>query len=73
MYFSTIILQAMYTMLIDLAVTLVDRMKTLFVAKGLLSFNNKETVTELNGVKLEAYIHSLIPIPGHDSDWMHLF
>jgi thymidine kinase len=30
-------------------------MKMLFKEKGLISFSNKETVIELNGVKIEAY------------------
>jgi late competence protein required for DNA uptake (superfamily II DNA/RNA helicase) len=39
---------------IDLAITLIDRMKLLFIEKGILSFRTKETVTEVNGVKIEA-------------------
>ena len=48
---------------IDLAITLIDRMKMLFKEKGLLSFSNKETVIEINGVKIEAY-------PSHHLDSM---
>ena len=33
---------------IDLAIALIDRMKGLFRGKGLLAFNTKETVIELN-------------------------
>ena len=42
---------------IDLAIALIDRMKRLFVAgKGLVvSFDTKETVIELNNVKIEAF------------------
>ncbi|MFL6413761.1 MAG: hypothetical protein ACJ71K_21280, partial [Nitrososphaeraceae archaeon] len=39
---------------IDLAIALIDRMKKLFAGKGLISFDTKETVIELNGVKIEA-------------------
>jgi hypothetical protein len=39
---------------IDLAIDLIDRMKRLFYDKGLV-FDNKETVVELNGVKIEAF------------------
>jgi len=48
---------------IDLAITLIDRIKALFNDKDLLSFNNKETVIEINGVKIEAY-------PSHHLDAM---
>jgi hypothetical protein len=52
---------------IDLAIALIDRMKNLFVAssnsKGLVSFDTKETVIELNGVKIEAF-------PSHHLDAM---
>ena len=48
---------------IDLAITLIDRMKKLFTDKGLVSFDNKETVIELNGVHIEAY-------PSHHLDSM---
>ena len=48
---------------IDLAITLIDRMKKLFTDKGLVSFDNKETVIELNGVDIEAY-------PSHHLDSM---
>jgi hypothetical protein len=52
---------------IDLAIALIDRMKKLFVAagssKGLITFNTKETVIELNNVKIEAF-------PSHHLDAM---
>jgi hypothetical protein len=48
---------------IDLAITLIDRMKMLFKDRGLLSFSNKETMIELNGVRIEAY-------PSHHLDSM---
>jgi hypothetical protein len=35
---------------IDLAITLIDRMKGLFTEKGFLTFDTKETIIELNGV-----------------------
>jgi hypothetical protein len=48
---------------IDLAIALIDRMKKLFVGKiGLIS-DTKETVIELNGVKIEAF-------PSHHLDAM---
>jgi len=43
---------------IDLAIALIDRMKKLFSSsKGIAAtaFNSKETVLELNGVKIEAF------------------
>jgi hypothetical protein len=40
---------------IDLAIALIDRMKRLLAGKGLITFNTKETVIELNGVKIEAF------------------
>jgi hypothetical protein len=40
---------------IDLAITLIDRMKKLFKDKGLVTFDSKETVIELNRVHIEAY------------------
>jgi hypothetical protein len=40
---------------IDLAIALIDRMKRLFRGKGLVSFDTKETVIEINGVKIEAF------------------
>ena len=46
---------------IELAITLIDRMKELFrsnnieSAKNIVSFDTKETVIELNGVHIEAY------------------
>jgi hypothetical protein len=49
---------------IDLAISLIDRMKKLFSSnKGLGVFDNKETVIELNGVKIEAF-------PSHHLDAM---
>src|ERR1051326_6771370 len=48
---------------IDLAIALIDRMKKLFVDKGLISFDSKETEVELNGVKIEAF-------PSHHLDAM---
>jgi hypothetical protein len=49
---------------IDLAIALIDRMKKLFSGtKGLTVFDSKETVIELNGVKIEAF-------PSHHLDAM---
>jgi hypothetical protein len=48
---------------IDLAIALIDRMKKLFADKGLISFDTKETVIELNGIKIEAF-------PSHHLDAM---
>src|SRR5918912_955979 len=48
---------------IDLAIALIDRMKRLFAGKGLVSFDTKETVIELNNVKIEAF-------PSHHLDAM---
>jgi hypothetical protein len=48
---------------IDLAIGLIDRMKRLFYDKSLLTFDNKETVIDLNGVKIEAF-------PSHHLDAM---
>ena len=50
---------------IDLAIALIDRMKKLFAGSGkrLLAFDTKETVIELNGVKIEAF-------PSHHLDAM---
>jgi late competence protein required for DNA uptake (superfamily II DNA/RNA helicase) len=49
---------------IDLAIVLIDRMKKLFVigsisskSKVLVTFDSKETVVDLNGVKIEAFLH----------------
>jgi hypothetical protein len=40
---------------IDLAITLIDRLKRLFTDKVLVStFTNKEIIVELNGVGIEA-------------------
>jgi hypothetical protein len=48
---------------IDLANTLIDRMKRLFTDKRLVTFDTKETVIELNGVTIEAF-------PSHHLDSM---
>ena len=48
---------------IDLAIALIDRMKKLFAGKGLVTFDTKETVIELNYVKIEAF-------PSHHLDAM---
>jgi hypothetical protein len=48
---------------IDLAIALIDRMKKLFADKGSVAFDTKETVIELNGVKIEAF-------PSHHLDAM---
>lgn len=48
---------------IDLAIGLIDRIKRLFYDKGLVIFDNKETVIELNGIKIEAF-------PSHHLDAM---
>jgi hypothetical protein len=48
---------------IDLAIALIDRMKRLFAGKGLVNFDTKETVIELNNVKIEAF-------PSHHLDAM---
>ena len=48
---------------IDLAIALIDRMKSLFRGKGLIAFDTKETVIALNRVKIEAF-------PSHHLDAM---
>jgi Terminase RNaseH-like domain len=48
---------------IDLAIALIERMKKLFAGKGLVVFDTKETILELNGVKIEAF-------PSHHLDAM---
>jgi hypothetical protein len=48
---------------IELAIALIDRMKALFRREGLVIFDTKETVIELNGVKIEAF-------PSHHLDAM---
>ena len=48
---------------IDLAITLIDRMKRLFVERMPLEFDTRETALELNGVHIEAY-------PSHHLDSM---
>jgi hypothetical protein len=48
---------------IDLAIALIDRMKKLFAGKDLITFDSKETVIEINGVKIEAF-------PSHHLDAM---
>ena len=50
---------------IDLAIALIDRMKRLFAGKDLVSFDTKETVIELNNVRIEAFpSHHLDAIVG---------
>ena len=54
---------------IDLAIALIDRMKKLFAgnSKGLTTttFDSKETVIELNNVKIEAFLsHHLYAMRG---------
>jgi terminase large subunit-like protein len=50
---------------IDLAIALIDRMKKLFAGKYTTAFNTKETVIELNVVKIEAFpSHHLDAIRG---------
>ena len=48
---------------IELAITLIDRMKGLFSTYNMSKFDTKETVIELNGVHIEAY-------PSHHLDSM---
>jgi hypothetical protein len=48
---------------IDLAIALIDRMKKLFAGEYLTEFNTKETLIELNCVKIEAF-------PSHHLDAM---
>ena len=51
---------------IDLAIALIDRMKKLLAcnsSKGLVAFDTKETVIELNNVKIETF-------PSHHFDAM---
>ena len=48
---------------IELAITLIDRMKGLFIENIFNKFDTKETVIELNGVHIEAY-------PSHHLDAM---
>ena len=50
---------------IDLAIALIERMKTLFADKGAITFDTKETVIELNGLKIEAF-------PSHHLDAMRV-
>jgi hypothetical protein len=40
---------------IDLAIALIERMKRLFTGRGVLAFDTKETVIELNNLKIEAF------------------
>ena len=40
---------------IELAIALIDRMKSLFMRNNLAIFDSKETVVELNNVKIEAF------------------
>ena len=58
---------------IELAITLIDRIKLLFTKKDLKRFNSKETIIELNGVHIEAYpSHHLDAMRGlsRSSSWM---
>jgi hypothetical protein len=48
---------------IDLAIALIERMKMLFANKGVITFETKETLIELNSVKIEAF-------PSHHLDAM---
>jgi len=48
---------------IELSVTLIDRLKALFYSKLGVIFTNKETVLDLNGVRIEVY-------PSHHLDSM---
>jgi RAD3-like DEAD/DEAH box helicase len=48
---------------IELAIALIQRMKALFRQEGLVTFDTKETVIEINGVKIEAF-------PSHHLDAM---
>jgi hypothetical protein len=48
---------------IDLAIALINRMKKLFAGKALITFDTKETVLEVNNVKIEAF-------PSHHLDAM---
>ena len=51
---------------IDLAIAIIDRMKKLFSStQALTTFDTKETVIELNGVKIEAFqLHHLDTMRG---------
>jgi hypothetical protein len=51
---------------IDLAIALIDRMKKLFASndRNLVNFDTKETVIELNGVKIEAFPSHHFPSDG---------
>ena len=40
---------------LELAITLINRMKQLFTERDLIQFDTKETVLHLNGVNIEAY------------------
>jgi hypothetical protein len=48
---------------LELAITLIDRLKAIFYNKLLVTFSSKETVLELNGVRIEAF-------PSHHLDAM---
>jgi len=48
---------------IELSITLIDRLKALFYSKLGILFSNKETVLDLNGVRIEVY-------PSHHLDAM---
>jgi hypothetical protein len=49
---------------IDIAIGLIDRLKRFFNDNGLVTFEFKETVIELNGVRVEAF-------PSHHLDSIH--
>ena len=40
---------------IDLAITLIDGMKDLFIEKTFLTFDTKERIIEFNGIKIEEF------------------
>jgi hypothetical protein len=47
----------------SIQIALIDRMKRLFAGKDVITFDTKETVMELNNVKIEAF-------PSHHLDAM---
>ena len=40
---------------IDLAITLIDGMKALFIERTFLTFDTKERIIEFNGIKIEEF------------------
>jgi hypothetical protein len=40
---------------IDLAITLIDGMKDLFIERTFLTFDTKERIIEFNGIKIEEF------------------